>query len=111
MQPTQAQAQDGATVCRHRESQPRPPSRATLHRLPYFTLHSANTRDLIERRKLDALGPGLLGRPTWRFEDAVDGAVWQMKRGRRSSYSALDWHLDFPHDLPLTLVVTEHGVI
>jgi ectoine hydroxylase-related dioxygenase (phytanoyl-CoA dioxygenase family) len=78
---------------------------ATLHRLPYFTLHCPDTRDLIERRHLDALGPGLLGGPTWRFEDAVDGAVWQMKRGKRSSYSALDWHLDFPHDLPLTPLV------
>ncbi|WP_328663339.1 phytanoyl-CoA dioxygenase family protein [Streptomyces sp. NBC_00328] len=100
---------DGKVPAEHRDQVIKPSydenGRATLHRLPYFTLHCADTRELIERRKLDALGPGLLGSPTWRFEDAVDGAVWQMKRGKRSSYSALDWHLDFPHDLPLTPLV------
>ncbi len=79
--------------------------RASLHRLPYFTLYSPKTRALVEQRGLDALGPGLLGRPTWRFEDSIDGAVWQMKRRRRSSYSALDWHLDFPHDHPVSPLV------
>jgi ectoine hydroxylase-related dioxygenase (phytanoyl-CoA dioxygenase family) len=79
--------------------------KASLHRLPYFTLYSPRTRELVERRGLDALGPGLLGRPTWRFEDSIDGAVWQMKRRKRSSYSALDWHLDFPHDHPVAPLV------
>ncbi len=77
----------------------------SLHRLPYFTLHCPKTRELVERRKLDELGSGLLGRPTWRFEDAIDGSVWQMKRGIRTSYSALDWHLDFPHYHPVAPVV------
>lgn len=79
--------------------------RASLHRLPYFTLYCPRTRELVERRGLDALGPGLLGRPTWRFEDSIDGAVWQMKRRKRSSYNALDWHLDFPHDHPVSPLV------
>jgi phytanoyl-CoA hydroxylase len=79
--------------------------RASLHRLPYFTLQRPKTRELVESRGLDALGPGLLGKPTWRFEDAIDGAVWQMKRGKRTSYSALDWHLDFPHDHPVAPLV------
>ena len=78
---------------------------ASLHRLPYFTLHCPGTRDIVEQRGLDALGPGLLGRPTWRFEDSIDGAVWQMKRRKHSSYSALDWHLDFPHDHPVAPLV------
>lgn len=79
--------------------------KASLHRLPYFTLYSPKTRELVERRGLDALGPGLLGRPAWRFEDSIDGAVWQMKRRKRSSYNALDWHLDFPHDHPVAPLV------
>jgi phytanoyl-CoA hydroxylase len=79
--------------------------KASLHRLPYFTLYCPRTRELVEQRGLDALGPGLLGRPTWRFEDSIDGAVWQMKRRKRSSYSALDWHLDFPHDHPVSPLV------
>lgn len=78
---------------------------ASLHRLPYFTLYCPRTRELVEQRGLDALGPGLLGRPTWRFEDTIDGAVWQMKRRKRSSYNALDWHLDFPHDHPVAPLV------
>jgi ectoine hydroxylase-related dioxygenase (phytanoyl-CoA dioxygenase family) len=78
---------------------------ASLHRLPYFTMHCPSTRELVEKRGLDALGPGLLGRPTWRFEDSIDGAVWQMKRRKHSSYSALDWHLDFPHDHPVAPLV------
>ncbi|GAA0341315.1 phytanoyl-CoA dioxygenase family protein [Actinoallomurus spadix] len=77
----------------------------SLHRLPYFTLYSPRTRDLVERRGLDALGPGLLGRPAWRFEDVIDGSVWQMKRAKRTSYNALDWHLDFPHDHPVAPLV------
>jgi phytanoyl-CoA hydroxylase len=79
--------------------------KASLHRLPYFTLYCQETRELVERRGLDALGPGLLGRPTWRFEDSIDGAVWQMKRRKNSSYNALDWHLDFPHDHPVSPLV------
>lgn len=79
--------------------------KASLHRLPYFTLYRQKTRELVERRGLDALGPGLLGRPTWRFEDSIDGAVWQMKRRKHSSYNALDWHLDFPHDHPVSPLV------
>ncbi len=79
--------------------------KASLHRLPYFTLYCPRTRELVEQRGLDALGPGLLGRPTWRFEDSIDGAVWQMKRRKHSSYSALDWHLDFPHDHPVSPLV------
>lgn len=79
--------------------------KASLHRLPYFTLHCPKTRRLVEQRGLDALGPGLLGEPTWRFEDSIDGAVWQMKRRNRSSYNALDWHLDFPHDHPVAPLV------
>ena len=58
---------DGKVPAEHRDRVIKPSydekGRATLHRLPYFTLHSADTRELIERRKLDALGPGLLGRP------------------------------------------------
>jgi phytanoyl-CoA hydroxylase len=77
----------------------------SLQRLPYFTLHCQKTRELVEQRGLDALGPGLLGRPTWRFEDSIDGAVWQMKRRKNSSYNALDWHLDFPHDHPVSPLV------
>lgn len=79
--------------------------KASLHRLPYFTLYSPRTRELVERRGLAALGPGLLGRPTWAFEDSLDGAVWQMKRRKHSSYNALDWHLDFPHDHPVAPLV------
>ncbi|MGH3434614.1 MAG: phytanoyl-CoA dioxygenase family protein [Thermocrispum sp.] len=80
--------------------------RASLQRLTYFTLHRPDTRDLVQRRGLDALGPGLLGKPTWRFEDSIDGAVWQLKRGGKgTSYSALDWHLDFPHDHPVAPLV------
>jgi hypothetical protein len=79
--------------------------RASLHRLPYFTLYNPRTRELLERRGLDALGPGLLGRPTWRIEDSIDGAVWQMKRRKSTSYNALDWHLDFPHDHPIAPLV------
>jgi ectoine hydroxylase-related dioxygenase (phytanoyl-CoA dioxygenase family) len=78
---------------------------ASLHRLPYFTLYCPETRELVERRGLDALGPGLLGRPTWRFEDSIDGAVWQMKRRKNTTYNALDWHLDFPHDHPVSPLV------
>jgi phytanoyl-CoA hydroxylase len=79
--------------------------RASLQRLPYFTLYSPRTRELVERRGLDALGPGLLRKPTWRFEDSIDGAVWQLKRRKHTSYSALDWHLDFPHDHPVSPLV------
>lgn len=77
-----------------------------LHRLLYFTRYSERTRRLVEGRGLDVIGPGLLGKDAWRLDDTMGGAIWQMKKGGKGSYSSIDWHLDFPENHPLVPVVS-----
>lgn len=80
--------------------------RLYLHRLLYFTRYSERTRRLIEGRKLDAIGAGLLGKGAWCLDDTMGGAIWQMKKGGKGSYSSIDWHLDFPENHVLAPVVS-----
>lgn len=79
--------------------------RPRLHRLPYFTQFCERSRQLVDRHHLDRIGSDLLGPSAWRLEDTFHGAIWQVKRGGRSSYSSIDWHLDFPETHPLAPVV------
>lgn len=80
--------------------------RTFLHRLPYFTRYCEHTRRLITERGLDAIGTGLIGSRTWRLDDTMGGAIWQLKMGGKGHYSVIDWHLDFPEDHPLVPVVS-----
>jgi hypothetical protein len=77
-----------------------------LHRLPYFTHFCNMTRRIVDCHYFDQIGTDLLGPSAWRLEDTFHGAIWQVKRGGRSSYSSIDWHLDFPETHPLAPVIS-----
>lgn len=77
-----------------------------LHRLPYFTYMNERTSKLIDSRHFIPLGQQLLGVRPWMLFDTMGGAIWQLKLGGSSSYSSIQWHLDFPDYHPLSPVAS-----
>lgn len=77
------------------------------HRLNYFTLHSGFAAELAKSGRMDAIRSGIGGPQFWLLEDSMNGAVWQLKSGdKRSGYSEIRWHLDFPVAHPLSPAFT-----
>lgn len=78
-----------------------------VHRLTYFTKYCGRTRQIVEDKRLGAIGRGLLGDSTWLLDDTMHGSVLQTKVATPGSrYAQIKWHIDFPTDHVLAPVVT-----
>ncbi|HEV2780512.1 MAG TPA: phytanoyl-CoA dioxygenase family protein [Actinophytocola sp.] len=77
------------------------------HRLNYFTEYSPTAAALAADPRMDAIRTGLGGADHWLLDDTMNGSVWQLKSGeRKSGYSRIRWHLDFPFGHPLSPAFT-----
>ncbi|MED1227740.1 phytanoyl-CoA dioxygenase family protein [Bacillus nakamurai] len=79
-----------------------------LHRLPYFTKYSPQTKTIIESKNLLSLGRSLLNKQdAWFLEDTMHGSIFQTKTfNEGSKYKKIDWHIDFNDDHELSPVVS-----
>lgn len=79
-----------------------------LHRLPYFTKYSQQTKEIIDSKNLLTIGRSLLSKPdAWFLEDTMHGSIFQSKTFNvGSKYKKIDWHIDFNNDHVLSPVVS-----